>query len=167
MKNRLLVFLLVVFVFMAFAQVNAQSNVYSASPASDEVHRGYSINPALVAAGKNAVFDRLVKKELVSLDTDSFLCPTDIVSTNTAEVAYMTGVTPPCKIVITPLDVSTASITFDLYEKTAAGVTAPDTDCLLPLTNGRFEAVYFSMPNTIFGANTTGSATLEVYVPNY
>jgi hypothetical protein len=109
----------------------------------------------------------LVKKELVSLGTTTFLCPTDTTSTNTASIGYMTGVVPPCKIVVTPYDSATATITYDLYNLTAAGVTAPDTDCPMPLTNGKFEHISFGMPNLIFGASTTGTTTVEVYVPNY
>lgn len=169
MKIRLIPFLIILFVLaiVSTVPVQAQSNLYSSTETSRAVERSYPMDPAIKLAGRNAVFDKLVKKEFVSLGTAKFICPNDTVSTNTASIAYMSGVVPPCKIVVTPYDISTASITYDIYNVTAAGVTAPDTTCPLPLTNGRFEHISLGMPNLIFGASATGSATVEIYVPSY
>jgi len=169
MKFRLITLFLVLFALLAilpsgFAQTD---NVYATSEANKSVNRVYPLTPAMVSAGENAVFDKLVKKEVVSLGTSTFLCPTDTTSTNTAAIAYAANINPPFKVIVTPYDSSTASLTFDLYAKTASGVTAPDTTCLLPITNGRYEKTFFGTPNVIFGANQTGTATVEVWIPNY
>ncbi|GEM_PF-6046978 len=170
MKFRLmsLMALMVLFALLgASSPLLADSNTYATTESSVPLNRAYPITPAMVSAGENAVFDKLIKKEVVSLSTTTFLCPTDTTSTNTAAIAYAANLNPPFKVVVTPYDSSTASLTFDLYATTSSGVTAPDTTCLLPITNGRYEKIFFGSPNLIFGANTTGTATVEVWVPNY
>lgn len=166
-KFNLAVLLLIVFVLSAICSF-ADSNNYVASPGGKSVSRSYPVHPGIVTAGENAVFDKLVKKELVSLGTSTTLCPLDTTSTGTASIGYMTNVTPPCLIVITPYDTGTASITSGIYETTvASGATAPNTAFVLPLTNGQYRKAFFGMPNVSFGANQTGSATVEVWVPSY
>lgn len=159
---------LLLFVFVLSALCSFADNTYVASPGSQSVGRSYPVHPGIVNAGENAVFDKLVKKEFVSLGTSKTLCPLDTTSTGTAAIGYMTNVTPPCLVVITPYDVGTASITSAVYETTvASGVTAPNTKFVLPLTNGQYRKTFFGMPNVSFGANQTGSATVEVWVPSY
>jgi hypothetical protein len=166
-KFNFVALLLVAFMLSAVCSFATDSNVYQASPGAESTGRSYAVSAAMVTAGENAVFDKLVKKTLVSVGTATTLCPQDATSTGTAAIAYMADVTPPCRVVVTPYDSSTASLTFDLYSTSNGSVVAPDTDCLLPITNGRYEMTCFGMPNVEFGANQTGTMTVEVWVPSY
>ncbi|MDD2998002.1 MAG: hypothetical protein PHV05_03000 [Candidatus Riflebacteria bacterium] len=165
--NAFFLAMIVVMIALVGSQAFADTNTYEASPTENSVNRRYDVSNAIVSAGENAVFDRLLKKELVSIGTTKICCPLDITSTNTADIGYMTSVVPPCKVVITPYAPATASVTYDIYATTASGVTTPDTTCLLPLTNGRYEKTFFGMPNVVFGGNQTGTMTVEVWVPSY